>query len=218
MERGSRAHDHRANSGQFSQYGRPRRSGRAGFLVSGGLFQAANTGASSAAVTGDLTFLNPTTNLSDYPCFTSASLSGQVSGNVINLQIVGADGSILGEIGELPGSNGVTGVNPVTIGSLAGGAILNGGGPTYIVGTNSCPQSAGGTLTVGNAGDYGSICLAFGSASACQQPITLTPSALTFPTQVAGHTADHADDHAGGCIERGTQQSYTYVGQQQRRG
>ncbi len=172
--------------GNFHSTGGPAALAEQDFLVSGGLFQAANTGASSAAVTGDLTFLNPTTNLSDYPCFTSASLSGQVSGNVINLQIVGADGSILGEIGELPGSNGVTGVNPVTIGSLAGGAILNGGGPTYIVGTNSCPQSAGGTLTVGNAGDYGSICLAFGSASACQQPITLTPSALTFPTQVLG--------------------------------
>jgi hypothetical protein len=156
------------------------------FLVSGGLFQAANTGASSAAVTGNLTFLNTTTNLSDYPCFTSATVSGQVSGNIINLQLVGPDGSILGEIGELPGSNGVTGVNPVTVTSTTGGGILNGGGPTYIVGTNSCPQSSGSALTVGNAGDYGDVCLALGSASACQQPVTLTPSALLFPAQVLG--------------------------------
>src|ERR1700733_10851366 len=64
------------------------------FLVSGGLFQAANTGASNASVTGNLTFLSTTTNLSDYPCFTSGTVSGQVSGNIINLQIVGADESI----------------------------------------------------------------------------------------------------------------------------
>jgi hypothetical protein len=172
--------------GNFYSTGGPAGLAEQDFLVSGGLFQAANTGASSAAVTGNLTFLNATTDLGDYPCFTSASVSGQVSGNIINLQIVGADGSTLGEIGELPGSNGVTGVNPVTVSSATGGAILGGGGPTYIVGTNSCPQSSSSILTVDNAGDYGSICLALGSASACQQPITLTPSALTFPSQVIG--------------------------------
>jgi hypothetical protein len=156
------------------------------FLVSGGLLQAANTGASNASVTGNLTFLNPTTNLSDYPCFTSASVSGQISGNILNLQILAADGSTWGEIGELPGSNGVTGVNAVAVALVAGGAMISGSGPTYIVGTNSCPQSSGSTLSVGNAGDYGNICLALGSASACQQPITLVPSALAFPSQVLG--------------------------------
>jgi hypothetical protein len=156
------------------------------FVVSGGLFQAANTGASSAAVTGNLTFLNTATNLSDYPCFTSALVTGQVSGNIINLQIVGADGSIVGEIGELLGSNGVTGVNPVIVTSATGGALLNGDAPSYIVATTSCPQSSGSILTVADAGDYGNICLAVGSISACQQPITLTPSALTFSPQVLG--------------------------------
>ena len=43
-----------------------------------------------------------------------------------------------------------------------------------------CPGDPGGTKT---AGDYGNICLALGSSNACQQPITLTPSALTFATQ-----------------------------------
>lgn len=156
------------------------------FVVSGGLFQAANTGASSAAVTGNLNFLNSITNLSAYPCLTSASVTGQVSGSVINLQIAGADGSIWGEIGELPGSNGVTGVNPVTVASAAGGALLSGDGPSYIIGTNSCPQSPGSTLTVADAGDYGNICLAVGSTSACQQPVTITPSALIFSPQVVG--------------------------------
>jgi len=159
------------------------------FLVSGGLFQAANTGASNASVTGNLTFLNTTTNLSDYPCFTSASVAGQISGNILNLQISAADGSTWGEIGEVPGSNGVTGVNAVIVAPLVGGAMLSGSGPTYMVGTNSCPQSSGNTLTVGNAGDYGNICLALGSASACLQPITLTPSSLTFPSQVLGTPA-----------------------------
>jgi hypothetical protein len=153
------------------------------FLVSGALNQAANTGASSAAVAGNLNFLNPTTNLSDYPCLSLASVSGQVSGNTVNLQIIGADGSIVGQIGEPAGSNGMTGVNPVTLALAQGGYILNAAGPSYMVATSACPGNLG---TITTAGDYGNICLALGSATACQLPITLTPSALTFGEQVLG--------------------------------
>jgi len=153
------------------------------FLVSGALSQAANTGGSNATVTGNLSFLNSTTNLIDYPCFTSAAVTGQISGNIVNLQIVGTDGSTWGQIGEPAGSNGVTGVNPVTFASAQGGYVLNGVGPSYLVATTACPGNLGSTTT---AGDYGDICLALGSASACQQPITLTPSALIFPAQALG--------------------------------
>jgi hypothetical protein len=84
------------------------------FLVSGSLSQTANTGASSASVTGVLSFLNPLTNFSDYPCFTLASVNGQISGNSVTLQIIGTDGSNVGLIGEPVGSLGSTGINPVT--------------------------------------------------------------------------------------------------------
>jgi hypothetical protein len=152
------------------------------FLVSGGFAQAANTGGSSAAVTGSLTFFNPLTQASDYPCFTSAEVYGQISGNSVALQIFGSDGTLLGLIGEPVGSWGSTGVNPVTFDSVHGGYILHGAGPSYSVATSACP---GSLENVDAAGDFGNICLAL-SGSACQQPITLTPSALLFDPQQVG--------------------------------
>jgi hypothetical protein len=151
------------------------------FTVSGALNQAANTGTSSAAVTGNLDFLIPLTNLSGYPCLISASLNGQISGNSVTLQIIGGDGSELGFIGEPINSLGSTGVNPVTFDSVNGGYILHGAGPSYLVATTACP---GSLANIAVAGDFGNICLGSNGASACQQPITLTPSALIFPVQV----------------------------------
>ncbi len=153
------------------------------FLVSGSLTQAANTGASSTSVTGTLDFLNPITNLSDYPCFPTASVNGQISGDSVYLQIVGTDESIWGQIGEPPGANGVAGINPVTFAAVSGGYSLNGAGPTYMVATSTCPGNLGNAAT---AGDYGTICLAIGTSKPCQQPITLTPSVLIFGVQVLG--------------------------------
>ena len=157
------------------------------FPVSGSLTQAENGGASNATVTGTLNFIAQGTTVSDYPCLNSASVYGQISGNSVTLQIVGADQSILGEIGEPAESNGVTGVGPVTFDSAQGGYILHGIGPSYLVATNACPGSLSSTV---DAGDYGNICLAvgniLGSTTACQQPITLTPATLTFPAQTVG--------------------------------
>lgn len=154
------------------------------FLVSGALSQADNAGASNATVTGTLNFLNSTTNLSDYPCFTLASVRGQISGNSVILQIVGTDGSTWGQIGE-PASS-ATGVTPVTFDPAQGGYILHGIGTSYLVATNTCPGDLSTTTT---AGDSGSICLALGSTKPCQLPITLTPTALIFPLQVIGTPA-----------------------------
>jgi hypothetical protein len=153
------------------------------FLVSGALVQAPNAGGSSAVVTGTLTFLNSLADESDYPCFTVAALYGQVSGNSIALQITGSDGTQWGLIGEPVGSLGSTGVNPVTVDAVHGGYALEGAGPSYSVATNACPGSLG---NISEAGDFGSICLALNGVSACQQPITLSPSALTFETQTVG--------------------------------
>lgn len=165
------------------------------FPVSGSLTQAANTGASNATVTGILNFINPATNSSDYPCFDTASVYGQISGNSVALQIVGSDGkTILGQIGEPAGSNGVTGLDPVTFVSAHGGYILNGVGPSYMVATSACPGGLTGIGSQTPPGDYGNLCLAVGSAllgttSACQEPVTLTPAALTFPAQTVGTTS-----------------------------
>ncbi len=162
------------------------------FLLSGSLTQEANTGKSSATVSGSLNFTNPATTISDYPCFDTASVYGQVSGSSVTLQIVGSDQSILGQIGEPADSNGVTGLNPVTVQSASSGYILQGTGPSYMVATSMatktpCPGSLSNTLT---AGDYGNVCLAlettFGSDDSCPQAVTLSPSSLTFLPQVLG--------------------------------
>ena len=151
------------------------------FVVSGSLTQGQNIGASNATVTGTLTFIDPITQLSLYPCFAQASVNGQISGSSVVLQIINIDGSIAGQIGGP--ANGATGVNPATFDSAQGGYILHGVGPSYLVATKGCPGSLGSTVL---AGDFGNICLALGTTTACQQPIALTPSVVTFPPQTLG--------------------------------
>jgi hypothetical protein len=148
------------------------------FLVTGALNQAANTGASSAAVTGNLSFLSTITDLSDYPCFSVASVTGQISGNSVFLQLIGTDGSNIGQIGQ----NGpLVGPGPqvVTLESTSNGYVLQSSGETgYAVYAAAC---GGGDLA--NPADQGNICLAVNGTTGCSQPITLTPSALNFPAQ-----------------------------------
>lgn len=153
------------------------------FLVTGALTQGPNIGASNATVTGTLSFLNPATNLSDYPCFTIASVNGQISGNSVILQLIDIGGSTVGQIGEPAGSFGSTGINPVTIDSVHGGYVLHGVQPSYLVASKAC---AGTLESRATAGDVGNICLGLGSAGACSQPITLSPAALNFPAQLLG--------------------------------
>jgi hypothetical protein len=153
------------------------------FVVSGSLTQGENIGASNATITGTLSFINPVTNLSDYPCFSLASVNGQISGNSVILQIIGTNGLTVGQIGEPVGTT--TGVNPVTFDSVQGGSILHGVGPSYLVVTGAC--AGGGSLdSTTSAGDSGNICIALNSATACQQPISLSPAAVTFPAQMLG--------------------------------
>jgi hypothetical protein len=157
------------------------------FSVTGSLTQAANTGASSATVTGTLNFAT-----SDYPCFNTggdtAPVYGQISGNSVTLQIVGTDGSgsIFGQLGvpALPG--GTTGLSSLTFDSAQGGYILHSVGPSYLVATNAC---MGGVASTSVAGDYGDLCLALGTGTACQQPITLSPAEIVFPAQTVGTTS-----------------------------
>jgi hypothetical protein len=162
------------------------------FPVTGSLTQENNTGASTAVVTGTLSFTNPATSASDYPCFDTASVYGGISGNSVTLQIVGSDESILGQIGEPAGSNGATGLNAATFVSLHGGYVLNGVGPSYLVASSACPGTLDSIFTDGvvSTGDYGNICLAIGAPlgapNACQEPITLTPAALSFPAAAVG--------------------------------
>ncbi len=155
------------------------------FVVSGSFTQGANIGASNATVTGTLSFVDPTTLLSDYPCLSIASVNGQISGNTVSVQIIGTDGSNSGQIGGPAG--GATGLTPVTFDSVQGGGyILHGIGPSYLVATKGCP---GSLVDTNLAGDDGDLCLALNSPTACQQPITLSPAVVIFPGQALGSAA-----------------------------
>jgi hypothetical protein len=153
------------------------------FVVSGSISQAPNTGASTASVTGNLRFVDPTTLITDYPCFALASIVGQISGDTVFLQILGADGSTIGQIGQT-GPPVATGPQAVTFDSTGSGLVLESlAGIGYTVYTPAC---GGGTLQA--PADSGSVCIGVNTTTACQPPITVTPTALGFPPQAVGST------------------------------
>jgi hypothetical protein len=157
------------------------------FPVTGSLIQGQNIGASNATITGTLSFVDPTTLLSDYPCVPNGTVSvnGQISGNTVVLQLIGADGSNAGQIG-IPASqiNNANGAQPVTFDSTTNGYVLHSSGTGYVVNTKACPTNANV-----NSEDGGYLCLALNSTTACQQPIALSPAFLTFSPQMLGSTS-----------------------------
>src|SRR5262249_46793545 len=146
------------------------------FPVTGMLTQGENIGASNATVTGTLNFVDPVTLISNYPCFDVASVNGQISGNVVILQIIASNGANIGQIGGVVDS----GVNTVTYDTTANGRVLHAAGsPSYALNTKTCPG-----VSISNPGDSGNICLALGNSNACQQPILVTPDILIIPPSV----------------------------------
>ncbi|HWY22657.1 MAG TPA: choice-of-anchor D domain-containing protein [Candidatus Acidoferrum sp.] len=161
------------------------------FQVTGTLNQGENIGASSATVTGSLSFVDPTTLLSDYPCFPAGyvNVTGQISGNTVILQLIGIDGSSDGQIGmaasQVPNS---TGLAQVTFDPTQpnGAYMLHSTGQGYQVDTKACRPPVGSSL-----GEFGFLCLGLNSTTACQQPITLSPPALFFSPQLLMCTAQN---------------------------
>jgi len=158
------------------------------FPVTGFLTQGENTGASNATITGTLSFVDPATRLSDYPCVSDGSIfvNGQISGNSVILQLIGTDGSNVGQIGAPVGTGVASNVGtwPITLNSTPNGYVLQSQTtPAYVVNTKACFSG-----TTANHEDSGNICLALNSAAACQQPITMSPSVLIFSPQLLGST------------------------------
>jgi hypothetical protein len=147
------------------------------FPVSGNLIQGENIGASNATVTGTLSFTG-------YPCFSTASVNGTISGDTVILQIIATNGAAAGQIGAPQFSS--TGIQPVNFVSTQAGYVLRGATPTYMALTSGC--SGTGLDDYSDAGDYGNICLALNSTTGCQEPITLSPASTTFPAQLLGTT------------------------------
>jgi len=146
------------------------------FRLTGTLTQGENIGASNATVTGTLSFVDPVSLQSNYPCFDTASVNGEISGNIAILQIIASNGANIGQIGGITNS----GVSTVTFDSTANGRVLHSSVPPgyAISSTRPCPG-----ISISNPGDSGNICLALNGSNACNQPILLSPPTLTFPFQ-----------------------------------
>jgi len=167
------------------------------FQVTGTLNQGQNIGASSATVSGSLSFVDPTTVLSTYPCFPAGyvNVNGQISGNTVILQLIGSDGSSDGQIGIaaslVPNS---TGLAQVTFDPTQNGAyVLHSTGQGYQVDTKTCRPPGGGSI-----GEFGYLCLGLNNTTACQQPITLSPPALVFSPQLLMCTAQNCSPNGLG--------------------
>ena len=149
------------------------------FPVTGLISQAENSGQSSALVTGTLTFVDPASLVSLYPCIETVNLRGSISGNTVTLQLTATDGSNVGQIG------GILPTQPVTFDHFHGGNVLHDmSGMGYAFNTPICP---GASLV--QAGDFGNICLGIATSTACSQPISLSPAELIFPPQAPGVTS-----------------------------
>jgi hypothetical protein len=167
--------------GTFHSAGGPAGLNQQDFQVSGAISQGANTGADTATVTGNLSFINVVTNLSDYPCFAGANIQGQIRGNSVFLQLTGGDGSVIGQIGPSQGSAAPA----VTFNHTQNGYALQSlAGVGYAVYAAAC---GGGSLQ--SPADSGNVCLAVNNTTACQPPVTLAPSVLTFPSRSIGSTS-----------------------------
>jgi len=100
-------------------------------------------------------------------------VNGQISGNFVVLQLIGTNGSTIGQIGEPAGS-------PTNISrylQLGAGWLHSAGNrSSYMVATSACPGSLGDSTLAGIPGTS----VGLNGTTACQQPITLTPAAVTF--------------------------------------
>jgi hypothetical protein len=146
------------------------------FSVSGSLAQGPNIGAGSATITGNLNFQN-------YPCASTASVNGEISGNTASLQVFASNGSNIGTI------------TPIFVSTPSGYVLSGSGANGYSITTTKCPSPST------SGGDVGNVCLAMGNLSttatgltqfsnqACTQPLTLTPPSLSFPAQLLGTPA-----------------------------
>jgi hypothetical protein len=148
------------------------------FAVSGNLVQGLNLGESYATLNGTLIFKDPATQLNNYPCLSTASVSGVVSGSNVSLQIYGSNGLVVGQIG----SGGNFTVAPVTVSNSSSGGLMLQGHLGYALTTKSCPTNGG------PVGDNGNICLAFGGSAGCTLPIIISPFSTTFLPQLLGST------------------------------
>jgi hypothetical protein len=136
------------------------------FVVTGQIFQGDNIGATRATLTGTMTATN-------YPCFTDATLSGNITGTAVLLKLIGTNGAVVGTIGSTTAA--INAVNAISDGSGFSGF----GGQAYVV-ANSAGCFPPPTVPTTSPVDNGKICVNIGTATSCKQPIAFSQSIVTF--------------------------------------
>jgi len=137
----------------------------ADFQVTGQILQGDNVGSSFASVTGTLSAVN-------YPCFTSATLSGLITGTSIQLNIIGTNGATIGQIGALmpvairPDGSGFSG--------FGGGS---GAGPYAVDKSSTCLNDPINNIMTS---DLGNVCVDLGTGTQCRQSAVFSLNPLSF--------------------------------------
>jgi hypothetical protein len=106
--------------------------------VSGSFTQGPNAGASNAALTGTITAVG-------YPCFTTAALTGTISGQNVYLSVFGYNGVQIGTLG-IPGTQGVAGAPAIVVATSSSVSLTGTGGSGLTLGDTgvaSCPPISG---------------------------------------------------------------------------
>jgi hypothetical protein len=116
--------------------------------VSGSFAQGPSAGSSAATLTGTIT-------AAGYPCFTTASLTGTISGQNIYLSVYGYNGLQIGTIGQILASGAST--SPATLTVTSTGLVVTGSTSTsgfFIDLGNPCPavNQLGKSLTTDSGG------------------------------------------------------------------
>lgn len=117
--------------------------------VSGSLSQSSNAGGSNASITG-------TINAVGYPCFSTVSVTGTISGQNVYLDVFSYTGEQIGTLGKAASSIGVAGA-PATVVSTSNGLSLvdNTSGDALFLGVNTpgpcAPLNDGGLTVTGDS-------------------------------------------------------------------
>ena len=129
-------------------------------VVSGSLAQSSNGGASSASLTGTITAVG-------YPCFSTASVSGTISGQSMYLDLFDYNGVPIGTLGQPSGAAGTPG-SPLMVVVSSGAVSLSGTGTGGLflgdfLGSGNvvgpCPPIIGGNPPTTTTSDAASVML-----------------------------------------------------------
>jgi hypothetical protein len=101
--------------------------------VSGSFSQSSNAGSSAANITG-------TINATDYPCFSTATASGTISGQNVYFVVYGYNGEAIGTFGQPPSTAGI--LSSTTSGTSLTGS-MNLGSQGEFGASGPCPSING---------------------------------------------------------------------------